>query len=86
MKIIRMKASSFFHRIQRIRTGVLYYARYRSRWPSQRHMTTARVGINFKHIGQGLTYILPDTFTDQVHKKLQVLVYVVCPPTQDSGL
>lgn len=80
MKIIRMKASSFFHKIQKIRIGVLYYARYTSRWPSQRHITTARVSIDFKHIRLELTYLLSDTFTNQLHKKLQVLVYVVCTP------
>lgn len=28
MKIIRMKTSSFFHKIRKIRTDVPYYARY----------------------------------------------------------
>jgi hypothetical protein len=40
-----------------------------------------KVGINFACYKMELTYISPDTFTDQVHKKLQVLVYVVRIPT-----
>ena len=35
------------------------------------------VGISSTHNKAKLTFLLPDTFTDQVHKKLQVLVYVV---------